>query len=1397
MDDDDQFAGCVTRELQIQPYDWQLKDSFDDESRLVIHCWALDKESKPYLLAITGYQTFCYIELPLYLNKSTVPKKWTNSDATTFYGDIKRILGQKNEPVKFTLVKRKKTYYYNNEEKVPMLKLYFDNVKAMNQCKYRFENAVKIDEKFSKYPVKLNVWESQICTIRKFLTERRLNYTSWISVIATSVTPDYKISTIDNEYFCNWQNIWIIPNEICKNWRTNPGVLSFDIETYSHNHRAMPDRYADQDVAYMISAVYQRYRDNTSRKRYAIIIGDCNEIPKDRLENTILYKVTDEQELVERFADIVNDCDPEILTGYNIILYDYAYLDFRLGRQLQQWPKMGRLADYPTTLTSIDWSSGAYGRQNISLLQMDGRISIDLYVIVKRDYKLDMYKLDFVAKKFIGKGKHDVSPGEMFRIYENIQKCNTKYTVIYNNLIKYLVPYPKHQIYLNSLLLKMDVELKDEGEKLPENLKEVFNEFANLLKQTCKKEILPNEEQQVSLDEIKGMMNDIRHSIEETTKVMEYCIQDSELVIELMEKMSIWEGLVEMSNIVGTTIVELFTRGQQIRCISQLYNLAANQGFILDNRENNGNKFAGGFVFEPKPGLYDNVLCLDFMSLYPSIIQAYNICYTTLVPDHLDVPDSKCNIIEFEEEGVKHRFKFYKEKTGLLPTLVKNLVNDRRHVRDQIKEVTKEIKEFESIPKDDERKRDKNLVDKYENNKLLAIVLDKRQLAIKLSANSFFGFLGAYKGGKMPLVEAAMSITAKGRELIGLVRKYIEQKYDGEQIYGDTDSVMVTIPSIKSAKDCNKMGIRLSQEISGLNAGETDCDGIVLTERRDGLFPPPLAMEFEKAMRLLCIKKKKYAAYFISSDGSFKPDILSKGIVLARRDNCKFIRNTYTSILKKILDREPFIVAFRELIGAFCRLITGQVPIEDLVIIKEFGDNYKNGDESTASVKIFADYLKREGKIVNPGDRLDYVVVDLPGVPKTSNRMRLYDQYMDSQSTDNKYQIDINYYIEKALMKPIDQLFQVGYIDITEKLREILPIKPKAKNGKVVYLDTPVAYLFKLYKIRSYMKDTPELPSEDLVLYRNFYQDIFRSHSITETLETCKDFIVKNNLVETDKFIDPIEHYICVKYSDILVNYRKELTPIPLSPLDCNFINDLYLGISTCECFYDAIKLLLQSVRNLYRNEINVRDLFTNNSKIIRLTVGKKKACKYKEYTWSEYQILRSFPNIGIDIDYKFYMKRMIELDKLFETLYGEELGRASQIFNCVLNRADLNVICESQIFNRTMNNKRYQGVWKPVEFLFKLYEVANSWRNQNDKFACLISEVSRLFEKNNRLYQKVAIPKPITHMVVLRTLAPKELFDSTIDKIINDIKSKFPDPVDFNDYLNNFVDDLTEIFNM
>ena len=221
--------------------------------------------------------------------------------------------------------------------------------------------------------------------------------------------------------------------------------------------------------------------------------------------------------------------------------------------------------------------------------------------------------------------------------------------------------------------------------------------------------------------------------------------------------------------------------------------------------------FAGGFVQEPIPGLYDNIICLDFASLYPSIIQAYNICYTTLVKPNSDNekllnPDTY-NEIKIEinsdeiddgkdedksaEDGdektksyvIKQNHKFVKKDTyyGILPRLVAKLVDERKAVRKQLEGV---------------------------KDPILKTILDKRQLALKISANSVFGFLGVAKG-KLPLMEGAMSITSKGRELIQHVNEYVSNKYNAKIVYND--SVSGNTPILIREKEGSERWIRIQE----------------------------------------------------------------------------------------------------------------------------------------------------------------------------------------------------------------------------------------------------------------------------------------------------------------------------------------------------------------------------------------------------------------------------------------------------------------------------------------------------------------------------------------------------------------------------------------------------------
>lgn len=1052
--------------LTVHAFDWAVEDQPDNAH---IRCWALDRNSVPYCLIADDFPCWFYVELPSRLdgrvhvwNKTKVDKLFqVIATALAFLpgGDSSCWYPHPETGKAHAFVTKHKLYYYHNNVKYPFLKLSFHTLTAMRACVALLRNGVRYSpyDQHTNHKTSFTVHEDYFSMVRKLLTQQKVKFSGWFTVQAYPVIRGERITTLEKEYVINWDTMAPVDGAICSEWVTTPGEMAMDIECYSNNHRVMPDKYNVLHCAYMISAIYQRYKDDSTRQRYGIVIGECNHIPPEQLLNTTIYQVKDEMEMIECYAHIVRTCDPDIITGYNILSFDYPYLNCRIRSNSRKWPVLGRLRGRAAHVTTSTWKSGAYGHNVVNTLHMEGRISIDLLPIMKRqEGRLDDYTLNTVCKKLLGKSKHDISAPQMFTIYEDMR--NTCGEMV--RLRRWEQDHP--------------VEAQDPAFQAALGAAISAYELAK----------------------------------SKTTEVMAYCIQDSELVLDLMHHVDVWVTMIQMSNVVGVSIVDVFTRGQQIRCVSQIYDLAAQpeNNVVIDKIDQVLYKYCGGTVMTPVTGVNRNIICLDFASLYPSIIMAYNMCYTTLIPQDQagHIPDDWVHIVTFEQEEViepvlnkpalgeeydellpegeeadekeifketvktkktekktitrRYTFKFLKDpkdcpehgKVGLLPKLVRNLVRERREAQADMKKT---------------------------KNPTVKSNLDKLQLALKVAANSLYGFLGVQVNGMLPLLEAAMSVTAKGRELIGRVRRYVEDNYGGKIIYGDTDSVMFDL-NITDPKECHYWGMRLSQEISGVKAGEElpDGSGKHLTDRA-GLFESPLAMAFEKAMAvLLCITKKKYAATLLDKHGGLRRipikdkdgvttgytdeiEVLKRGIVLVRRDNIPLLRDVYGYILKRILLEGDYFECMTYLIDKVQAMFAGTVDYRQFVSTRCLGASYKS---ASYFMKVFADQLTAAGKIVVPGERLPFVVVTSPPKTLLGMKLRLVDQFLEQRDdrSQTPEELDYMYYLEKVMTKPVSQLVSIGFKAIIDKLW-FINWKPTAA-AKPIDLHQPVKYLVKM-----------------------------------------------------------------------------------------------------------------------------------------------------------------------------------------------------------------------------------------------------------------------------------------------------------------------------------------------
>lgn len=407
--------------------------------------------------------------------------------------------------------------------------------------------------------------------------------------------------------------------------------------------------------------------------------------------------------------------------------------------------------------------------------------------------------------------------------------------------------------------------------------------------------------------------------------VGKYCVQDSALVLKLFEKLQTWIGLTEMAKVCNVSIFTLYTQGQQIKVYSQVYKRCMYEGYVVEKdgyvvQENE--HYTGAHVFDPIPGAYEDVIPFDFTSLYPTTIIAYNICWSTLVTDD-NIPDSMCNVIEWHDHVgcihdntvrktrpkyimcAKRKYRFLKSPMGILPEMLTDLLSTRKKTKKQMKDKQVELKEVSDNSK------------ATELNTLIT-VLNKRQLAFKVSANSAYGAMGVQKG-YLPFMPGAMATTAKGRESVRIVSEYIPKQHGGQLIYGDTDSCYIHFPHMigKSAKELWKYSEMVADDTSKL-------------------FPSPMRLEFEEVIyrKFFIITKKRYMSLACGKDGIVSNKIEKKGVILARRDNAKIVRDIYAENMMKVFHKIPEEDILYDLIQTLNKMFSKGFPYTDFIITK-------------------------------------------------------------------------------------------------------------------------------------------------------------------------------------------------------------------------------------------------------------------------------------------------------------------------------------------------------------------------------------------------------------------------------------------------------------------------------
>jgi DNA polymerase elongation subunit (family B) len=501
--------------------------------------------------------------------------------------------------------------------------------------------------------------------------------------------------------------------------------------------------------------------------------------------------------------------------------------------------------------------------------------------------------------------------------------------------------------------------------------------------------------------------------------------------------------MIEMANICSVPINFLILRGQGIKLTSYVGKKCREKDTLIpdiEKKENDGG-YEGAIVLDPKSDLYmDNpVACVDYASLYPSSMISENLSHDSkvwtreynldgkLIAETGETDDNGDFIydnlpgysyVDIEYDTYKYTRKnpsaaavktkcgsktcrfaqFPDGKRAIMPSILEELLKARKATRKLIPQQTDDF---------------------------MKSVLDKRQLAYKLTANSLYGQCGA-RTSTFYEKDVAASTTATGRKLLTYAKRVIEEVYGdavmdtknhgkvrtkAEYVYGDTDSVFFTfnLETLDGkpirGKDALEITIELSQEAGALASK---------------FLKKPHDLEYEKTFMPFCLlSKKRYVGMLYEYDPN-KGKRKEMGIVLKRRDNAPIVKEIYGGIIDILMKGgDNLKPAIDFLKGSIQNLVDEKYPMDKLIISKSIRSDYKNPKQ--IAHKVLADRMtaRDPGNKPASGDRIPYVYIHNPA------RGALQGDKIETPTyiIENKLKIDYAHYITNQVMKPVQQVF--------------------------------------------------------------------------------------------------------------------------------------------------------------------------------------------------------------------------------------------------------------------------------------------------------------------------------------------------------------------------------------
>lgn len=718
------------------------------------------------------------------------------------------------------------------------------------------------------------------------------------------------------------------------------------------------------DEIIQIGTTFHRYGQSECSRKIIFSLGTCDQLA----DNIEVVEFDNEADMILAWTDLINDSNPDIITGYNIFGFDFNYIYNRaleLGCQ-KDFCKIGRLHGHSSLFKTAKLSSSALGDNIMKFIDMEGRTLIDLMKVVQRDHKLDSFKLDNVASHFMGMNKNDVSPQDIFRLYRGDAADRAR-------VADYCV---QDCALCNKLMMKLEIVANNVGManvcSVP--LSWIFMrgqgvKIFSLVAKECKNMgyLIP------VIAKGKGIGGGALFSKDGDVPEEEDAGYEGAIVLEPKT------GIYTDKPITIFDYASLYPSSMISENISH-------DSIVLDEK-------------------YDNLPGVTYLDV------SYDL-FEKVGDEKRKIGEQVCRYVQ-PPDG----------KKGIIPNILMHLLKQRKITR---KKIGMQRMWFADGSHEDgfytqgcgkifkidgsSVEIDETLLVKKEDvyNTFQKAVLDGLQLAYKITANSLYGQVGA-STSPIYMKDLAASTTATGRKMIMLAKDFMEKEYKAEIVYGDTDSLFATFPHINTDTSLSRDEVLQKTYEVALKA----------SEQIKPLLKKPHDLEYEKIFYpMILFSKKRYCANKYEHDlKKFKQ--ISMGIALKRRDNANIVKKIYGGIIDIILNEHDVEASIKFLRTSLEDLLAGKYPLEDFIITKTLKGHYK--DPSRIAHKVLAERIKERtpGNAPQVNDRIPYAYIEVKNEKCLQGERIEHPDYI----REKKLKVDYSFYLTNQIQNPVLQLY--------------------------------------------------------------------------------------------------------------------------------------------------------------------------------------------------------------------------------------------------------------------------------------------------------------------------------------------------------------------------------------